>query len=265
MAVLFFNCLVDIFNTGIEKVIEEKLLDLPETVRELNKFVLGGGDPETFINALVEARQRTNTKIDIDKEEGQKQFLSWSLKQKGYDDEYIETQIEFLVDSGKLENISKKEYEMAQNKSKTFEAEQRKELLKNQKEQKENTKRERLELKTKVTSILKDNEDLRGFKISEKEKRELPKYMVDNTVKLEDGSYITEMQRDLFSFMQKEENALLIAKLLKSGFDFTPLINSVESKVTNKVKDNIRRNQKPNKSSGGSNRRQKSLAEYFTK
>ena len=88
--------------------------------------------------------------------------------------------------------------------------------------------------------------------------------MSKRNVKLENGQEITEMQRDLYGAMQDENKAILIAKLLKSDFDFSSLKNSAATEVTKKAKEELRRNKKSQPPKAGSSMgKRKSLADFL--
>src|SRR5690606_9757322 len=58
-------------------------------------------------------------------------------------------------------------------------------------------------------------------KLTKQEQKDLPAYMADTTVQLENGNKISKMQSDLFNALADKEKALKLAKLLKNNFDFT--------------------------------------------
>jgi len=184
------------------------------------------------------------------------------------DEEEFVTEIEFLKDSGKLKTMSEKKF----NKWKKEEEDNRKELVKQQEEAKELEKKNIREAKTKISNILNESQEINGVVFSKEDKKVLPSYMNDKIVKLNNGTVITQMQKELFYDLPKNEKALLqLATLLKNRnedgtFNFNSIVKSTETKITDKVRDNIRRNKSsiPGSSTSKGSKQTKSIADYFS-
>ena len=120
---------------------------------------------------------------------------------------------------------------------------------------------------------MNESQGLNGVSFSKEDKKELPSYMNDRTVKLQNGTVITQMQKELFYDLPRNEKALIqLATLLKNRnddgtFNFDSIVKSTKTKVTQEVRQEIRRNKSsiPGSLTSKSNEANKSLAEYFTK
>lgn len=254
------------FDEAIEGRIEELFTDLPDVVKQMIKFTKDGGDPLAFVNNLSKSVEGGLTSsLDLTKESNQELVMKTMLKKEGYDDEYIDTQIEFLKDSGKLELMSKKQFDVW-NKKQTETNEQ---LVKAQ-EQKKKEERESVKIKkTQLAASLQTMTDVDGLKLNPKDKRELPSYMHDKTVELTNGSVISSFHKDVWEALSNETTALQLAKMLRErkqdgSFDFGKIEKNAETKVTRKMKDSVQRNKNITPQvSAAKISSQKSLADYF--
>jgi hypothetical protein len=180
------------------------------------------------------------------------------LKNQGYDQEYIDSQIEFLKDSGKLETISKKSYDR-------IVAEQEKETagqVTRQKEVVENRKKQAREYKTNITSHINSLNEAGGLPISKQDKAALPTYISEPTVELQDGRYVSEMQADLFKVMADKDKIVLLAKLLKTDFDFSAIERRKQTQAARGIKEAVERvdrKEMSNSESGGHKSNKKAL------
>lgn len=253
------------FSKKIETELEDLLGDLPPVLQQLNKFAIQGGDVQEFFEALkTQAIVPLTKDLDIEEETNQEKVMKVLLKEEGYDQDYIDTQIDFLKDSGKLKDIADKKFSLW----KTKDAEREKKLFTEQQAKVEADKEKKKALKKDLSTFLQDAEEMLGLPISPKDKTVLPTYMTEQSVKLKGGGAITEMQRDLSLALQDKTKAAVLAKLLMSNFDLKSLIDKVNSKVTAKIKDNVQRaastdtpNVKSARSTSSASR--KRLADYF--
>lgn len=250
---------------SIEQKVDDKIKsmfgELPEEAVAFNKFVLSGGDPQEFFEKYnANLSTGINPKMDLSEKNNQIKIITHQLQADGYDADYIETQLEYLEDAGKLEKIAEVHF----NKWKKSYDESQKSLVKNREEQTRIEKETRKQLKNKISTYLSDKVEIKGLKINPKDKRELPAYMYEKSVKLANGAEVSQMQKELYENLQKEENATVIAMLLRSGFDLSSIKKAVETEVTNKTRNEVRRKSQnmPSKT-GGSSQKIGSLAELF--
>ena len=251
------------FEVLVEERVEELLNDLPDAIKELNKYVLNGGDWREILSVMN--KSVTELDLDIEKEHNQELLLRKILKEEGNDEEEIETQIEYLKETGKLKAIAVKKY----NKIEEQKKEDAQNLLKQQellaKQEKENIKL----AKEKAKTFLEKNE-IKGLDITVKDKSEIPSYVLDKTVKLKNGTYITPLQYELFYELPKNEAAFLqLAVLIRNRntdgtFNFSNIERKIRTELTKELKDNIRNTKTTSTSAvSGNSKTGKSLAEIF--
>lgn len=247
--------------------IEELFNDLPDVVKELNKFAIKGGDVNVFLDALTkQGKVGITSDMDMTNEENQKLVVRHGLEEEGYDEEYITAQLEFLEDSKRLDKISATHYKKWEN----AKALEQKAILTSQDNKAKADKSSRRELKGKVATFLKDTESVTGFTVTAQDRRALPDYMSDRTVKLENGNQVTGMQKDLMRVLNSPTGSIQMAKLLKAAnkegeLNFGEIKKETETKVIKKVRDNVRRNKQGiiSQSGGSSIKSKKPLADYF--
>lgn len=253
-----------------EQAIDNKLTDLfdglPDVVKHIVKYAKDGGDIETFLGTVAKkGSSPMKSDMDMSDEANQELVMRTTLKEEGNDDEYIDMQLEFLKDSGKLEAMSDKKFKAWKANQKNEEAELTQKQAETARLQKEKARQDKLKLTTNINSL----DEVSGFKLSKQDKRDLPSYFLDKTVKLESGATMTNYHSDVYEVMSNEIASVQLAKLLKNrnkdgSFNFSKIEKEATTKVTREVKDNIRRNKTntPSRSvgSGGS---QKTLADFF--
>lgn len=254
------------YDAGVENRIKELFEDLPPVVKQLNQFVINGGNPAEFFNHVNKFQKVGITSdMDLKDEKNQEKVVRQLMKEEGEDDEVIEAQIEFYKDSGKLSTIAEKKFDKW-NKAKEKQEEQ---MVQQQTQQriinKQKLKEYKQNLSQKVTSL-----DLGEVKFSRKEVKEIPSYIADKTVKLQNGASISQRDVDLYDVLDNEKASLQLAYLLKNRnedgtFNFKGIEKNVNTKITKEVKNNIRRNDKQTPSmsvhSGSSQKRE--LHDYF--
>tara|TARA_R110000796_G_scaffold231853_3_gene349881 strand:- start:670 stop:1878 length:1209 start_codon:yes stop_codon:yes gene_type:complete len=255
----------DNFEASVEDKVGELFEELPQVVKDLNKFVLNGGDIKQFLGSLVQSpTNKLKANLDLSVEADQEAVVRASLVAEEYDEDYINTHIDFLKDSKKLESFAKaKHTKMEKDKDVQTQA-----LAANQTKINNQRKTQLRQAKVDLSSNLQDLEDVNGLPLDKVDKKELPTYMVDRNVKLENGGSITTMQKDLMEALKDENKALFIAKLLRNDFDLTALQAKATTKVVKKVKDGIRRNKKDSKNVTSTDKAttsasKKSLSDYF--
>ena len=257
----------EILEDGLDSMFEERIEELfsktPDILKEMNKFVLKGGDINDYL-ATIANQNKSGLKegMDLDEEANQILAVRNGLMEEGYDEEYIAAQIEFLKDSDRLKKHAQTHFKKWDEKR----VAEQKNILKNIEDKEKNEKSQRRALKTKVTDFLNETNEVSGFTVTKEDKRELPNYMSDRTVKLDNGNTITSMQRDLMRVLNSPTGSVQIAKLLKAAsekgeLNFDDIVTDSETKVTKKVRENVRRNKKSIITSSGG--KKKALHEYF--
>lgn len=260
--------LEDGYEEVIESRIKERLTELPDDAKNIIQFVLKGGSLNEFLNQTMSSTSAKLTQdMDLDDESNQELIVREILAEEDEDEEFIETQIELLKDGDKLKMFAEKKFEkwLKENKLKQTqivkEQEQRRaELIKNSRE-----------AKRKLTTLLSSSEDIGGVEPSKEDRKVLPSFMNDRTIKLQNGAEISEMQKELFYELPKNETAMVqLAILLRSRnedgtFNFDSIANKVKTKVAKDIKQNVRRGKTAiPKSASKQYKAHKSLADYFS-
>ena len=252
------------FESGVENRISELLGGLPNELQALNKYVLNGGDMNDFLSKMntLGASTGITATLDISVEKNQELVVRQMYKDDGMDDDFIDTQLESLKDTGKLEAFAKKRFEKwkEQDSKVSQQAAQQQELQ--AKAQREKARQYYSSLKTAV------NGEFEGIKLSAKDKNEIPGFMTDRNIKLSNGAVVTPFNQNLMEVLQNETASIQLAKLLrdrkKDGtFDFSQLEKVAATKVTKEIKDNIRRNKETPRKSTEVSTQSRSLADYF--
>ena len=253
------HLLEDSWEKALELEVEATIKDLPQDIKDLIKFASKGGDVGELLGKMIQtATSGINKNSNIEDENVQVLAVTMDLKNQGYDQEYIDSQIEFLKDSGKLETISKKSYDR-------IVAEQEKETagqVTRQKEVVENRKKQAREYKSNITTHINSLNEAGGLPISKQDKAALPTYISEPTVELQDGRYVSEMQADLFKVMADKDKIVLLAKLLKTDFDFSAIERRKQTQAARGIKEAVERvdrKEMSNSESGGHKSNKKAL------
>jgi hypothetical protein len=252
--------LEDDYDNRIANQVEDLFKDLPDEVKNMNKFIMQGGTMAEYIQTLQSQKPVGVTRgMDLTVEANQEAIVSNQLRQDGFDDEYVKSQLQYLKDSGMLEKTANTHYGKWEIKDKAAQ----KALLESQEAQRRAAKEQKKQEKRNVSDYVKGTDSIKGFKISRNDKKELPGYMTEKSVKLDNGAEMTPMHRDLYAAMSDPENSVLLAKLLRNGLDFKKLKQAAVTEKTTDIKKNVRRsnNSTPSASTGVSSR--KTLAELL--
>jgi hypothetical protein len=244
------NLLEDSWEKSVEAEVEATIKDLPDELKQLIKFASKGGDVGELLGKMVQhATSGINKNSDINNEDVQVLAVTMDLRSQGYDQEYIDDQIEFLKEKDKLEGIAKKSFDkiVAEQETETAGEVQR------QKEAVEFRKKQAREYKTNITTHINSLDEMGGLPISKQDKTILPTYISEPTVELQDGRFVSEMQADLFKVMADKDKIVLLAKLLKTDFDFSAIERKKQSQAARGIKDEIQRADKTQRisNSGG--------------
>lgn len=249
--------LEDKFEESIENKVNELIKELPETVKNLVKYAANGGDVNAFINGLKSKPTEITKDLDLDDEKNQELVVRMKLEAQGEDADDIETQIEFLKEKGKLADIAEKHFEKVLKETEEKEAE----LVEKQKLARKKAKEDQIKFKKEISDLLDEKEEINNLKFTNKDKKDLPEYISSPSIELQDGRVITPFYNDLFETLKDKEKTLLLAKLIKSGFDFSDIEKFIKTKQATEVKENLRRTDKTSVSKGSS--QPKRITDYF--
>lgn len=258
------NILEDSWEASLEKEVEATIKDLPDELKQLIKFATKGGDVGDLLGKMVQhATSGINKNSDMENEDVQVLAVTMDLRNQGYDQEEIDSQIEFLKEKDKLEGIAKKAFDrivQAQEEETAGQVERQKQVI-------EHKKKAARDYKTNITSHINSLDETGGLPISKQDKTTLPTYISEPNVELQDGRFVSEMQADLFKVMADKDKIVLLAKLLKTDFDFSAIERKKQTAAARGIKDEIQRADKTqgvtNSSSGGHKPQKRNLVDYL--
>jgi hypothetical protein len=253
------NLLEDSWEKSVEAEVEATIKELPDELKQLIKFASKGGDVGELLGKMVQhATSGINKNSDISNEDVQVLAVTMDLRNQGYDQEYIDDQIEFLKEKDKLEGIAKKSFDKIVAEQETETAGQ----VQRQKEALEYRKKQAREYKTNITSHINSLDEMGGLPISKQDKTVLPTYISEPTVELQDGRVVSEMQADLFKVMADKDKIVLLAKLLKSDFDFSAIERKKQTQAARGIREEVQRvdkTQRVTNSGGGQKPNKKAI------
>jgi hypothetical protein len=240
----------------VDDTFKEFFDDLDEDARDFLKFKQSGGNTADFFKSVINGAVPQS---DIKTEKGQEAMIRHYLQtyeSKSLDE--VDDFIEFAKERGKLEK-----YALDHDKKiKEITKENRDVIVKRQEQEKQERERRTVEYLDSIKIVLDKSEAVKDFPITSKDKSEIILYLSKATEK-NGNSYITKFQSDLHKAMSDPEKTLLIAKLLKSDFDFTPVQTKAITKENKKLKDNLQRKSTSGELPRTSGNQRKSLADYL--
>lgn len=232
------HLLEDSWEKSVEAEVEATIKDLPNELKQLIKFASKGGDVGDLLGKMVQhATAGLNKKSDISDENVQILAISMDLRNQGYDQESIDDQIEFLKEKDKLEGVAKKAFDKIVKEQETETATQ----VQRQQENVDVRKKAARDYKTNITTHINNLEETGGLPISKQDKTTLPTYISEPSVELQDGRFVSEMQADLFKVMADKDKIVLLAKLLKSDFDFSAIERKKQTQAARGIRDEVQR------------------------
>jgi len=223
----------DLINTLaeiVEKSSEPEYAD--DRVRQLDEYLKNGGDFEKFYKVQKEAISYDN--INLEDEGNQRRVLSDYLELEGYDDNQIARKIKKYEDTGILQD----EAEDALARIKKAKEKETAAMLKQQeKERKEYEESQRAIFENALNTI-KSSDNIRGIKLSQKDKKELVDYMFkiqpNGKTKWQEeyGKSINNMIESAFFTMRGDA---LVQSIKKSG-ETSAAMKFKKALASNKVK-----------------------------
>lgn len=223
------------FEESINNKLEELLSGLPPGLKDMIKYSANGGD---FMEVVQDLTVGSELSLDLtlESEEEQKNVVRTLLKKEGKSLDEINSYIEFLEFKGRLETEAQSKYEKYIVEEETRE-EKRLEKL----------KQDRIDRQQKIESdkstlgeFLKTKPQILGHvKLNRSEIKELPGYMYEPTVKLQDGRVTTKFNFDLVESLKDKEKSLLLAKIVKSDFNMKDFMQTLETKVINNIENSL--------------------------
>lgn len=249
--------LEDVMDASNEAYFSEQVKDLPAVAKNLLKVAANGGDVNAYL-ATIASGVSSNLKkgMDLSTEANQELVMRNLLAKEGKDVEDIEHEIEFLKSKDRLASVAEKKY----NKWEADVEKQEEELLEKETARKRQAKENVRKYRTELSDFLGKNKEVSSFSISVADKRELPAYIANPAYETPNGNSISEFQKDLFEVMKDNKKVVALAKILKSDFDFSKLIQKGANAALKDTKDKIQ-NAKPTPS--GRTREPKRLIDFL--
>lgn len=252
----------DYFEEAVENRFTESIKELPESVKNIVKYAVNGGNITNLLNNMFKNRANgVSEDIDIEEESSQITVVKQKLIEEEYDEDYITSQIEYLKDSGKLKVTASKYFEKYKADKLANES---KEVRRLEEERKLNKQRQ-IDFRKDLAQYVSSNEDIKGFKLSKKDVAEIPEYISAQSIKLQNGTVTSPFYKDFLEAMKDKDKLVVMATLLRNNFDFTSLQKSIGTKVTKTLKENLQ-NQKATqsiKSNAGSSQTPKRLIDLI--
>lgn len=221
---------------SVEKAAEEFVKELPQEIKNLIKYSAKGGNPYEYLKTLYSNRAgKVHKDMDPEAETTHIAAIEEDLQGQGYDEEYIQAQIEFLKDSKKLETIGKKAFDKIIKAKENLEQQEIERVAKTKQDRKKNIQI----LKKDVQTFLSEQKEVGGFTITKEDLQVLPQYIAEPSVELEDGREISQLQADIFKAMADKNKLIMLSKILKTDFDFSSLKKKAVTENVRKKRENL--------------------------
>lgn len=220
------------------------------------KYKQNGGATEDFFKTYSSTTELPEG--DIQETEFQDRVIRFQLREEGWDSEEIEDRVKYLTENGKKEQVAKRYNKKIQEKVE----EKKQELLTQSEERKRAIEQQEREFRDEIKGVLEETEEVKGFKISPKDRTELYNFLTKKNHKISDTKSVTGFQKKLGETFKDPDKIILLAKLINNDFDMSQFEKQVITKKTKQVKSNLeqRKNLRPN---SGSSSQGTSLAELF--
>ena len=233
--------------------------DLDEDAQAFIKFKIQGGNTADFFKVYRESTQITLG--DIESEDYQDELIRYQLQKEGWDKDEIEDRLEYLTESNKKSKFAEKYFTKLEQEIET----QKQNLTKQAEKQKQTARLQEEEFKNSIKETLDSNTEIKGLKISDKDKGTIFNFLTKKDQKIDNNTSITGFQRKLSEVFKDPNKIVLLAKLVNDDFDFSQLEKSSVTKKTKEVKRNIENRQSMRPSGSGSSSGANSLASLFDK
>lgn len=255
----FFELYDEEVEQRVDATINSFMEEVGDDGKAFLKFLKLGGSKSDFLKVYAESA-KTPVVDDFENETQAEKFLKYyysTVEELAEAD--AEDRIEWLKERNKLSTETEKLYKKVE---KANEA-QKQQLIENQAKIDRDRQAKRTAFIKDVTETANKVDEVNGLTIDKKEKTELVNFITKATVKMEGGNYITGFQDSINKVLKGDKDKLiLLAKLLKSNFDFSSIQTKVKTEVTKEAKSKLAQQssttQKPSSKSSG-----KSLVDYF--
>lgn len=232
--------LMNAFASTIEARVKEEIdmfqKNLPSEGKELLRHMMAGGSIADFKESYG-MPDYENVSIE-DNENNQKWIIAEFMKLRGDSMEEIQETIEDYADLGKLEKQAAK----AQERLAEYSKKQKQNLAIRREEEKLERENKRKEVLTNISTLVEKSEEIKGFPLTRKAKKDLLTYMTDTSVKIDtpDGpQYVTQYQADEMKASQNLEDFVLKAYLRMTDYNLGPVQKKSESNLSAKLRQQL--------------------------
>jgi len=241
----------------INETFESFFEELDEDGAAFLKFKKAGGKTSDFLKAYSASIELPI--VDLNSADGQKKILRYYYKHiDGTDEEDIDDKIEWAIENGKLEKYAEKYSKIIQNKDK----ENKDRLLLQQETIQNQMEEDRRNFEAELKNTLEETDSINNITLSKEDKKDLIPFMTKPLIKIGKNKYITGLQAGIQKIFNDKTKLLLLAKLVKSDFDFSTIEKKGASKLTKEVKNELQR-QRGTPSTKTVNNSSRELADYF--
>ena len=241
--------MVDFMQTVVEE--SSKPVYASEEIEKLNAFVTDGGKLEDYYNTVKPGGIDPDI-LDTTSDSDLKIAIKEKLLLQGYKDDRIKKMISRYEDSDILQDEGEDAVEFL----KDYKNTEKERLLENTRKQAEQVKNQQQKFYSSVESNIKSLEDIRGIKISGRDKQDLLDYIFKP-----DSTGVTKYQRD---YMSDVKNLIESAYFTKQG---DKLINTAKQVGTSDAYKDLHQKLKANKgkkSAGASSQENSDSSESLT-
>ena len=234
--------LMDAFATTIENRVKEEIdlfqKNLPEEGKELLRHLMNGGAVSDF-QEVYSAPDVSKISIEGEKNErNQVAVLREFLRLRGDTQEEIEETINDYGDLGKLEKQAAK----AQQRLVQYYDSQKKQLEVKREQEKQLREQKKAEVINNIEETISTQDEIKGFPLGRKVKKELLSYMTETNVKVDGPNgpqYVTGFQADEMKSSQNIDDFILRAYLRMTDFDLGGVKKKSNTDLSSKLRTQL--------------------------
>ena len=225
----------------LENNVKDVFGKLPDSLKEINKYVYNGGNINDYITNLMNNQVDLSPDMDIENENNQVLILKKLLEKEGFDNDDIETQIEYYKEKDNLGSIAKTKFK---NWSNDYNNKQKELSVQQELRNTEELKRFN-EYKDNLQDIVNNSETIGDIKLPDRAKKNIIPYITQKSFQLEDGTTISQRDNDLYEVLKSPKGSLQLAYLLQNlnedkTFNFKQLESRVKTKITREIQNNVK-------------------------
>lgn len=229
---------IELQQQEIEAELEERLKDfvseLDDDAKQFIKFKKEGGDTNEFFKFHFKNKE-FDLNGDINDEDYQDYIIRNKLRKDDWEDDVIEETLRNLGENGQKE----KQAEKFLNKFQREEEVKKESLFKELEQQKAYAKQQEQAFNNNLRSIIKETNEINGFKFDVKEKEDIYNFLVVQKHKTSPTTAITDFQKSLSEALNDTNKVLILTKLLRNNFNFTELEKNIKTKNVKEIKSHL--------------------------